>query len=595
MSRGLLQGVLYVLCLLGVPPRYEDDAAGLDTARAVVEPAYAGRGLRAWTAMLDDPRPVRRIAAAQALGAIGPAAAPSVPELTQALDDRESWVRSQAAMALGEIGPAAADSAPAMLAALRRAGYFEGGLIGPSLAKLGPGVVPLLIEATHERGGNVRREATQALRLIGPEARQGVGRLGELARDPEGSLRIEAAYALWSVARRPEAISVLVEALAVPKDYVPGKLSDQLSNAEFERILGANQHVEYVQSEAARYLGEIGPEAKAATPALIRALHDEKPGVRQWAVNALGKIGPEAERAVPSILHLPNPARAGGDLSLAIPMAAIGPGAVPSLIDGLDDAGDGPRWTAAAALGKIGPEADAAVPMLTRLLTSALSGDRLVAAVALWRIARDVRVVPILVEIVRDADGDPVERYAALEALDEIGPAATEAVPALVHQFAVVSETNAHKVVQVLGRIGPGAAEAVATLESISTESKDGSLRTEADLTLWRITRGVKGLGALAKELQSESHLTRGSALTALSRIGPEAASAVPAIAELLRSDPVNFSTAVAALREVGPPASAILPILIEIFKEDALFDKTQVAGTIRAIDPEAAASLGIR
>ncbi len=216
------------------------------------EPVYAGRGLRGWTALLDDPRPIRRCAAAQALGAIGPDAAGSVRALTRALGDQESSVRREAAAALGRIGPAAAASAPAMVAALRRANYFDGGLIGPALAKLGPGVVPLLVEATRERVGNVRWEAIRALRLIGPGAREALGRLEELARDPEGPDRVEAAFALWSIARSPEAIPVLAGALTDPN--------------------------EFARATAARHLGAIGPAAGPAVPALIGALDDKSAG-----------------------------------------------------------------------------------------------------------------------------------------------------------------------------------------------------------------------------------------------------------------------------------------------------------------------------
>ncbi len=64
-----------------------------------------------------------------------------------------------------------------------------------------------------------------------------------------------------------------------------------------------------------------------------------------------------------------------------------------------------------------------------------------------------------------------------------------EAVPALIDLLAVESETNAYKVAEALGRIGPSG-DAIAHLERISAHSKDESLRTTADLALWRITQG---------------------------------------------------------------------------------------------------------
>ena len=168
--------------------------------------------------------------------------------------------------------------------------------------------------------------------------------------------------------------------------------------------------------------------------------------------------------------------------------------------------------------------------------TSARVTDRVIAAAALWRITRDGRVIPALVEAARPADGhDLGDRYAALDALGEIGPAAAEAVPALTDLLGAEDVSCTYQIAEALGRIGPAAAGAIAPLERISARHEDESLRTRADLALWRITRGEKGVGALIKELQAGTDIARSLALATLSQIGREAGPAVPAIAELLR------------------------------------------------------------
>jgi HEAT repeat protein len=57
---------------------------------------------------------------------------------------------------------------------------------------------------------------------------------------------------------------------------------------------------------AAKAVGQIGPEAREALPALIEIVNDETEhrGIRILAVKALGHMGPEAKTAVPSLTRL---------------------------------------------------------------------------------------------------------------------------------------------------------------------------------------------------------------------------------------------------------------------------------------------------
>jgi hypothetical protein len=82
---------------------------------------------------------------------------------------------------------------------------------------------------------------------------------------------------------------------------------------------------------AAIALGQIGPAAKDAVPALIEVLKDKDDRVRNYAASALGKIGPAA---------------------------------VPALMEALKDKDINVRNAAVRALGQIGPAAKAAVPSL---------------------------------------------------------------------------------------------------------------------------------------------------------------------------------------------------------------------------------------
>jgi HEAT repeat protein len=57
-----------------------------------------------------------RIAAADALGTMGPAAAAAIPDLAEALDDEFILVQFSAVDALGQLGPTATSAIPALIA-----------------------------------------------------------------------------------------------------------------------------------------------------------------------------------------------------------------------------------------------------------------------------------------------------------------------------------------------------------------------------------------------------------------------------------------------------------------------------------------------
>src|SRR5262249_6230774 len=136
----------------------------------------------------------------------------------------------------------------------------------------------------------------------------------------------------------------------------------------------------------------IGPEGKAAVPALIEALQDKDGLVQCRAAGALGKIGPEARDAGPALRRA---FRKSGDFFLrAAVVEALGrsgkPG-VAALIDALESKNEFIREQAAAGLGKIGSEAREAVPALLEMLKKDDEKDRVRACQALGKIGLAAR------------------------------------------------------------------------------------------------------------------------------------------------------------------------------------------------------------
>lgn len=89
-------------------------------------------------------------------------------------------------------------------------------------------------------------------------------------------------------------------------DWKLPKVDDRAaySRAEAQYLAGLHDGHPSVRVFAARALGEIGPVAKAAVPALAASLTDPDPFVRKEAAGALGKLGREAVPAMAAIVRV---------------------------------------------------------------------------------------------------------------------------------------------------------------------------------------------------------------------------------------------------------------------------------------------------
>jgi HEAT repeat protein len=156
-------------------------------------------------------------------------------------------------------------------------------------------------------------------------------------------VRSEAALALWRVARNKEAaVRTLTEGLAW-KDRVPS-VKQQL-----------------VRRRAAQALGDMGPAAAAAVPALEAAWKGSEPELRVAAAAALWRIGRHREAALRTLTQaLRDKEYRDSRYQLVWTLGSLGPearAAVPALREALDDPDSLVRRSAAEALKKIDPGA----------------------------------------------------------------------------------------------------------------------------------------------------------------------------------------------------------------------------------------------
>ncbi|MFH0738927.1 MAG: HEAT repeat domain-containing protein [Candidatus Omnitrophota bacterium] len=198
-------------------------------------------------------------------------------------------------------------------------------------------------------------------------------------------------------------------------------------------------------------IGNIGPAAHAAVPALINALGDSNWECREAAAEALVKIGPAA---IPALINALGNDNFNVRKAAAKILVKIGPVAVPALIKALGDKRF--CYYAAEALGSIGPLAQAAVPALINALNNALN------------------------------DKDYSVCYSIIVALSNIGFAAKDAVPVFIKALGASNWLVRYAAVQALGNIGPAAQAAIPALIKVSNDP-DARVREAVPLALKKI------------------------------------------------------------------------------------------------------------
>jgi HEAT repeat protein len=255
----------------------------------------------------------------------------------------------------------------------------------------------------------------------------GVLALAQALETGDEPLRLAAAWGLETIgAEAAGARDALVEALGADESAgvraaaarALGALGDGGRPAVAALFETLGQSSEAVRHAAAQALSQQKLDSNDI-PHLAVALQSEDVYVRAFAAWRLGNFREEARGAVPVLaLALEQPDTYA---VVSAALARIGPAAeeaVPALVSELESPAAGRRWRAARTLGRIGLGAADAVPALTAALEDPNEGVRLRVARALGRIGPDPRSAAAL----QRATGDPDAgvRREAQEALDRL-------------------------------------------------------------------------------------------------------------------------------------------------------------------------------
>jgi HEAT repeat protein len=227
------------------------------------------------------------------------------------------------------------------------------------------------------------------------------------------------------------------------------------------------------------------PASRGAVPGLIAVMESEAVPwfTRRQAALTLGRLGPHATEAVPVLIKL--------------------------LDDDEGPAANSPRLWAIKALALFGPAARDAVPPLAKILddSAAESVVRLSVIEALWRIGpAHPQTIPLLLRRVQSPVSTETERelqLAAVEALGAIGSPANAAVPALVRLLDHPDEHLRREAVTALGRMNTAAEITVEPLLNSLASDESPVVRDAAAAAVQQLPPSVAG-EAVASLLSAE-------------------------------------------------------------------------------------------
>lgn len=508
-----------------------------------------------------------RHAAWTALRQMAPASKPAVADLDAALADGDSLVQiaaTRAAVILDPENKAGRQRAISILAAaLRNEQRVVRSEAADGLVEIGADAVPSLLNALPTLPPTDRRLVLNALRNLGPNAASAVPTLLTLLPKAEPDVAAAVAGTLSVVA--PDDGKTTLALLDLMKHASPA-----------------------VRAAAAAALAEFPKASRASVPALAAALADADVAVRRSAAEALERFGGDAESAVPALDRALEDANGGVTIRAAEALGRIGAPALPALTKRLDD----PRYAnlALQTIGQMGSAAKSAAPRLLEKIQTpgALSPREL--CLALAAVEPDPQTAgPPLQKIAQDARNPA--RPAAIYALGRIGD--RTALP-MIARFAedkdpLTQMASAWALVQ----LEPKHAEYVkiATPRLMQAlEHSDSLIRRHAAMALGRLGPGAaSAVPALTKRLQEDDDLAvRVASAFALANIGEASRAAIPQLLELLQgNDPLMKRTAIFSLARLGPIAAEAVPALRREALEGETFNRTLAAIAVLRIQQD--------
>ncbi len=500
--------------------------------------------------------------------------------LARSLEDRDRDVRLVAAMVLARQpeenrGPAAVALARALKDREMRP------IVQECLKKIGPrgkDALPVLEELLKDR--STRTAAIQGLCSIGKPALPWLRKLLETGSAESRASALEALDD-WPV----EVLPILLKSLDDPNADVRRQAARTLWRSDcdlgeaFPRLASLlDDRDEVVRHAVAQALRKLEPFDSATLRLLARCLADEAPAVRQEAWEALGREPLDMGRAAPFILPLlrdPRPDVRRGAAALFRGTDAVCPSVVGALCDALRDEDPEVRLEAARRLAGIAPEArqvrlrlasttiEAIVPALRSRMHVPDERVRLAAAGALCAAGQ---ATPDAVRLLARALVEPPWPPDECHHLAAAGPAAAAALPQLIEALDCAQEGTRTTAAAILAAIGPRASPAVIALaRRLDSQSHIAVAAARALVSV-----GDEGVGPLKDAFERGGTSMRRNIGEALRKDTPAARALTPLLIRVLEVGPSEpRAVSLDALTRLEVRDRAIVPLAMRLLEDD--------------------------
>jgi hypothetical protein len=209
-------------------------------------------------------------------------------------------------------------------------------------------ILKTLLELAHHAEAVIRHEVMLNLGMLGPQLQEVVSALTEGVRDADNGVALAAVGALEEIPpeKREASIPVLLERAADPK-------------ADEDIVCG-------IVGMLPKHLNRFGGKIIALLRQLLQGKNDY---VRGSTLNALAEIGPPARSLLPEILEHMKADRGGLDCDkVFVNIEPEGTASIPALIELLGNKKSRIRAYALEGLTGYGPKAQAAEPLVSKLL-----------------------------------------------------------------------------------------------------------------------------------------------------------------------------------------------------------------------------------